>query len=150
MAFPGMGMDPNASSAQWVQQTMAQMRGGSAGAQMAAGLNDPSGQSSRNWVMQQMGQMSGGGSTNPTQLAAQYGIDPTGQSASQWVNQALSGGASSGGLGSLSGIPNLGALGANFGAPGALDGGRDLSSLLGTAGLSPATGFGPSPFGGLV
>ena len=144
----GFGMDPNAGSAQWVQQTMAEMRPGLAtGAQMASQLNDPTGQSSRNWVLQQMGSGSAG---NASQLAAQYGIDPTGQSASQWVNQALGGGGASSGLGSLSGLPNLGALGNNFGATNPLTPPQNLNSLLGTAGLTPSTGFGPSPFGGLV
>lgn len=151
----------------WVDQQMAQMRGGGMG--LGGGLQQSLNQvpgldsgSAKNWVEQQMGSMRGAGGANGlgglggTSINQVAGLDAG--SAKNWVDQQIGGGSSlGGGLGGLGGGSLLGGLGDNFGAVDPLQAAAEqqrnlqMAQMMGSAGLAPGGGLGAvSPFGGLV
>lgn len=127
MAFGGgMGINPNQQNASnWVDQTIAQMKGQTPGGGLASSLGSPQSQAAdaraKAWVDQTLGQMKG---------------------------QPVAG---TGGFGSMTGgAPDLSALGANYGGASlGLDPTRSMTNMIGSAGLGPAQ-VGANPLAGLV
>ncbi len=143
----------------WVDQQMAQMRGGGVGGGLGQSLNQVPGldsASAKNWVEQQMGSMRGAGGAPGASLNSVPGLDM--KSAGDWVNQQMGGaGGVGGGLGSLGGGSLLGGLGSNFGSADPLQAAAEqqrnlqMAQMMGSAGLAPGNGLGmASPLGGLV
>ncbi|MBN9418187.1 MAG: hypothetical protein J0I12_22245 [Candidatus Eremiobacteraeota bacterium] len=161
-----MGMGGGLGDTSWIDQQMAQMRGGGMGlgGGLQANLNQVPGLdsgSAKNWVEQQMGSMRGaggagglGGGVAPGANINQVpGLDLG--SAKNWVDQQT--GSLGGGLGGLGGGSLLGGLGNSFGAADPLQAAAEqqrnlqMAQMMGSAGFAPGGGLGAaSPLGGLV
>ena len=162
-----MGMGGGLGDTSWIDQQMAQMRGGGMGGGLGGGLMQNLNQvpgldsgSAKNWVEQQMGSMRGaggaGGLGSPApgaNINQVPGLDLG--SAKSWVDQQTGG--VGGGLGGLGGGSLLGGLGNNFGSMDPMQAAAEqqrnlqMAQMMGSAGLAPGAGLGAaSPLGGLV